>query len=42
MLGDFSCKNATKLYFGADSLKYLTEELIEAVSGATVIPQRSL
>ena len=27
MLGNFSYKNATKLYFGDDSLKYLNEEL---------------
>lgn len=27
MLGNFSYKNATKLYFGEDSLKYLNEEL---------------
>ncbi len=27
MLGNFSYKNATKLYFGNDSLKYLNEEL---------------
>ena len=27
MLGNFSYKNATKLYFGEDSLKYLKEEL---------------
>lgn len=27
MLGNFSYKNATKLYFGEDSLKYLGEEL---------------
>lgn len=27
MLGSFSYKNATKLYFGDDSLKYLNEEL---------------
>ena len=27
MLGNFSYKNATKLYFGGDSLKYLNEEL---------------
>ena len=26
MLGNFSYKNATKLYFGDDSLKYLNEE----------------
>ena len=27
MLGNFSYKNATKLYFGEDSLKYLNDEL---------------
>ena len=27
MLGNFSYKNATKLYFGDDSLKYLNDEL---------------
>lgn len=27
MLGNFSYKNATKLYFGDDSLSYLNEEL---------------
>ncbi len=27
MLGNFSYKNATKLYFGEDSLKYLSDEL---------------
>ncbi|MBQ6553615.1 MAG: iron-containing alcohol dehydrogenase, partial [Firmicutes bacterium] len=27
MLGNFSYKNATKLYFGDDSLKFLNEEL---------------
>lgn len=27
MLGNFSYKNATKLYFGDDSLKYLKAEL---------------
>ena len=27
MLGNFSYKNATKLYFGDDSLKYLYDEL---------------
>ena len=27
MLGNFSYKNATKLYFGNDSLKYLNDEL---------------
>ena len=27
MLGNFSYKNATKLYFGGDSLKYLSKEL---------------
>ena len=26
MLGDFSYKNATKIYFGDESLKYLNEE----------------
>ena len=29
MLGNFSYKNATKLYFGDDSLKYLNEELLK-------------
>ena len=27
MLGNFSYKNATKLYFGEDALSYLKEEL---------------
>ena len=27
MLGNFSYKNATKLYFGDESLQYLNEEL---------------
>ena len=27
MLGNFSYKNATKLYFGDDSLRYLNDEL---------------
>ena len=27
MLGNFSYQNATKLYFGEDSLKYLHDEL---------------
>ena len=27
MLGNFSYHNATKLYFGEDSLSYLNEEL---------------
>ena len=27
MLGNFSYNNATKLYFGDDSLKYLNDEL---------------
>ena len=27
MLGNFSYMNATKLYFGEDSLSFLTEEL---------------
>ena len=29
MLGNFSYKNATKLYFGDDSLQYLNEELLK-------------
>ncbi len=27
MLGNFSCKNGTRLYFGEDSLNYLKDEL---------------
>ena len=27
MLGNFTYKNATKLYFGEDALNYLNEEL---------------